>query len=167
MKQPDFIPPWAVAGMHILAIAANAEEEKQLAIQSAIDEDGKQRFLLLARNPLNDKLTVVAEVLEHGQRFHFGTDAAPDIDPENVLEPATVNVEVQPETALADIPMTDYRAAMIAEGVEEVSDEETYFAAWQHLEDTGLAYKLQGWFGRRLTDLIAEGKITPRQPQEG
>ena len=31
--------------------------------------------------------------------------------------------------------------------------------AWQYLHDTGLAYKLQGWFGRTVRDLIEQGII--------
>jgi hypothetical protein len=54
--------------------------------------------------------------------------------------------------------MDQYEAVMIAEGVMETT-EETYLAAWQQLHDTGLAYQLQGWFGRMAQALIGEGKI--------
>ena len=54
--------------------------------------------------------------------------------------------------------MTNFDAVMIAEGEQEASHED-YIAAWQHLEDTGLGYRLQGWFGRRLRELIAAGEI--------
>lgn len=47
-------------------------------------------------------------------------------------------------------------AVMIAEGIEEAS-EERRVEAWQHLIDTGLAWKLQGWFGRTAQDLIEDG----------
>lgn len=55
--------------------------------------------------------------------------------------------------------MTIFEATMIAEGVEEAPDEETYIAAWQLLHDTGAGYQLQGWFGRTLNNLIEEGII--------
>jgi len=54
--------------------------------------------------------------------------------------------------------MTDLDAIMIAEGVDEATFEEQQ-KAWQHLHDTGLAYKLQGWYGRNAQRLIAEGII--------
>lgn len=61
---------------------------------------------------------------------------------------------------LDDTPdkIDDYRAVALAEGFEEGTREEV-IAAWQHLVDTGLAWKLQGWFGRRASELIAEGVI--------
>ena len=31
--------------------------------------------------------------------------------------------------------------------------------AWQQLHDTGVAYKLQGWFGRTAKSLIEDGII--------
>lgn len=55
--------------------------------------------------------------------------------------------------------ISDFDATMIAEGVTEPESEEQYLEAWQHLVDTGLAWKLQGWFGRQAMHLIQEGHI--------
>ena len=52
--------------------------------------------------------------------------------------------------------MENFEAVMLAEGVEEASSKEELISAWQHLIDTGLAWSLQGWFGRTATDLISE-----------
>jgi hypothetical protein len=55
--------------------------------------------------------------------------------------------------------LNSYMATGIAEGFEEAESEEQVIAAWQYLHDTGLAYSLQGWFGRAATNLIESGKI--------
>ncbi len=55
--------------------------------------------------------------------------------------------------------MDNFTAVMIAEGVNEAESEEHYLEAWQHLHDTGLAYQLQGWFGRTVQELIQQGHI--------
>jgi len=52
--------------------------------------------------------------------------------------------------------MTSYEAIMIAEGAQP-STKELYIGAWQYLIDTGLCWKLQGWFGREATRMIEEG----------
>ena len=54
--------------------------------------------------------------------------------------------------------LTAYRAVGLAEGFEEGTEKEV-IEAWQHLHDTGLAYKLQGWFGRTAQHLIKNGII--------
>lgn len=50
-------------------------------------------------------------------------------------------------------------AAEIAEGIIEADDDQI-IEAWQTLHDTGVAYQLQGWFGRTAQDLIAQGLIS-------
>jgi hypothetical protein len=58
------------------------------------------------------------------------------------------------------IILTDYEAVGIAEGFIEEENVEVIIAAWQHLVDTGLAWSLQGWFGRQAKTLIDDGVIT-------
>jgi len=56
--------------------------------------------------------------------------------------------------------MDSFTATGIAEGFIEPDSEEQIVEAWQHLHDTGLAYQLQGWFGRTARNLIESGIIT-------
>lgn len=58
------------------------------------------------------------------------------------------------------LKMNDYMATGLAEGFEEAESEEQVVEAWQYLHDTGLAYRLQGWFGRTAQSLIEQGVIT-------
>jgi len=53
-----------------------------------------------------------------------------------------------------------YIAVGLAEGFIEAESEEQVIEAWQQLHDTGMAYTLQGWFGRTATALIEQGVIT-------
>lgn len=55
--------------------------------------------------------------------------------------------------------MDDYTATGIAEGFEPAESEEQVIEAWQYLHDTGLAYRLQGWFGRTAQQLLNDGVI--------
>jgi hypothetical protein len=58
--------------------------------------------------------------------------------------------------------LSSYNAVGLAEGFVEGTEEEV-LEAWQYLVDTGLAWSLQGWFGRTASDLIDAGIIN--QPQ--
>lgn len=53
--------------------------------------------------------------------------------------------------------MDNYTATGIAEGFIEAESEEQVIEAWQHLIDTGLAWRLQGFFGRTARHLIETG----------
>lgn len=52
--------------------------------------------------------------------------------------------------------MDNFSAVMICEGMQEAERDEQV-KAWQHLIDTGLAWQLQGWFGRAARNLIEAG----------
>ena len=57
--------------------------------------------------------------------------------------------------------MNTFDAVMAAENTEDfgnLTDQER--EAWQTLVNTGLAWQLQGWFGRRASELLNEGEIT-------
>jgi hypothetical protein len=56
--------------------------------------------------------------------------------------------------------MDSFTATGIAEGFIEADSEEQVIEAWQTLVDTGLAWKLQGWFVRTAQQLINQGLIT-------
>ena len=56
--------------------------------------------------------------------------------------------------------MDSYTATGIAEGFIEADSEEQVIEAWQTLVDIGLAWQLQGWFGRTAQQLINQGVIT-------
>ena len=57
--------------------------------------------------------------------------------------------------------MENITAVNIAEGLEEAESEEQYIEAWQHVIDSGLAWKLQGFFGRNAIALIRCGICNP------
>jgi len=55
--------------------------------------------------------------------------------------------------------MDNFTAVSICEGFcgGENASREEQIEAWQHLIDTGLAWSLQGWFGRTAHNLIEQG----------
>ncbi len=53
--------------------------------------------------------------------------------------------------------MTPFDATGIAEGWIEAEDEDQVIEAWQMLIDTGMAWQLQGAFGRTAQSLIEQG----------
>ena len=55
--------------------------------------------------------------------------------------------------------MDKYNAVGIAEGFIAASSEKEVIEAWQYLVDTGLAWQLQGFFGRTAMALIENGII--------
>lgn len=53
-----------------------------------------------------------------------------------------------------------YTAVSVAEGFADFEpDEEQVLAGWQFLHDTGIAYTLQGFFGRTASSLVEQGVI--------
>ena len=61
--------------------------------------------------------------------------------------------------------MDNFTAIGLAEGFIEADSEEQVIEAWQYLIDTGLAWQLQGSFGRTAQSLIEQGFCTP--PSKG
>lgn len=64
--------------------------------------------------------------------------------------------------------MTPYLASAIAEGFceGENATREQQIEAWQYLHDTGLAYSLQGWYGRTAKALLEEGIIHDKKQKD-
>ena len=62
--------------------------------------------------------------------------------------------------------INNFNAVGIVEGFIECDDEEKIIEAWQYLIDTGLAFKLQGCFGRTAINLIEQGICKNQQASE-
>lgn len=59
--------------------------------------------------------------------------------------------------------MDSYTATGIAEGFIDAESEDQVIEAWQTLINTGLCWRLQGWFGRTAQNLINNGICEPAQ----
>jgi hypothetical protein len=58
-----------------------------------------------------------------------------------------------------EIDMNVFEAVQIVEGnTTEEPSYDTFIEAWQVLIDTGMAWQLQGWFGRHAAALIDAGE---------
>lgn len=53
--------------------------------------------------------------------------------------------------------MTPSIAVMIAEGIEAPRSHDEFIQAWQYIYNSGLYLQLQGWYGKRIEDMIREG----------
>ena len=60
-------------------------------------------------------------------------------------------------------PLSNHDAIGLAEGFVDGTEDER-IRAWQHLIDTGLAWQLQGFFGRTAVSLIQSGICSPPKP---
>jgi len=55
--------------------------------------------------------------------------------------------------------LDSYKATGLAEGFIESDDSMDILKAWSYLGQSGLAFQLQGWFGRNLESLVESGYL--------
>ena len=60
--------------------------------------------------------------------------------------------------------MNKYKAVGIVEGFIEAKSEKQVIESYQHLADSGLAWTLQGQFGRNTIHLIEQGLVLLKCP---
>lgn len=74
------------------------------------------------------------------------------------LNPRALPAQIPAEDINPARPSMDsYRACGVVEGFLEPVDLDEYVEAWQYLIDTGLAWRLQGWYGRNAQSMIDNG----------
>lgn len=155
---PPVIPPEIIAAFEKMLWFA---QRGDLGIISTLDKaTGQPRWVIAARHHANDDDTIGIEPLGYLSDTVFD-----EVDPPDAAQPK-IEVTLPDDADQGPPPLDDYNAVGIAEGWIE-ADEDRQIAAWQRLEDTGLGYRLQGWFGRRLTQLKAEGRIVPANRNAG
>jgi hypothetical protein len=73
----------------------------------------------------------------------------------------TMTIDINKTLRTSDLypSMGQYDAVGIAEGWIESDSQEEVLVAWQILVDTGLAWTLQGSFGRAAHNLLEQGLI--------
>lgn len=146
-KQP--IPPEIVELFQKLLHYANKGD---LGIVATVDKKtGAPRYVLAAKRAVHDGDEISIEPIGYLSPTVFDEVRRPgDDDP--------VDVKLADEPTQGPPPMDNYNAVGIAEGWID-ADEDRQLEAWQYLEDTGLGYQLQGWFGRRLEQLKLQGLV--------
>lgn len=159
---PDDAIETVLIGSQLPKLCKNIDE--QIAYIAKLEEDLKAAKDHLAkyrtqRATLKSELEFarknqaarVAQAQLAPQEIAADIDEAPLRSPSSELGPIRSSEEYK--------QMTPYLATGYAEGFEEPERAEQVLAAWQYLHDTGLAYQLQGGFGRTATNLIGQGLI--------
>lgn len=146
-------PEWRHALRVIDIIEEKAEEDTVYAsvVEQWLTDDTCSTIWL--RDEVMEPLRHLPEIVEIGKQFNVTTEWHNTWMPiDTAMHWCRIGQRTQ--------PMTAYLAAGIAEGFEEADDEDHVIEAWQYLHSTGLAYKLQGWFGRQAQAMLAEGIIS-------